>query len=220
MSEILTLASDFIDRMSNPAYGIHTNEEYSLRFANLLHSSEFEHRLEREVELINDIDTLSPYGWLWLLVWAKSRDVVLNDELLLSLTEKWSSISIQISAIELATREADWGDRKYNMSLDEFEHPWLASLLRNCVTINSNGEGFETHDIRTKYSQNILVALLQVGSNITLDAASTLLHHRWLGQFALLEFFGLLVDGLDGESQELWLSTLRPPDIPSEWNHG
>ena len=111
MSEVLTLASEFIDRMSNPAYGIHINEEYSLRFANLLKSNEFEHRLEREVERINDTDTLSPYGWLWLLGWVKSRNVVLDDELLLRLTEKWASISMQVSAIELETRRADWARR-------------------------------------------------------------------------------------------------------------
>lgn len=219
MSEILTLASEFIDRMSNPAYGIHTNEEYSLRFANLLKTNEFEYRLEGEIERISDIDVLSPYGWLWLLGWVKSRNVDLDDEVLLQLTEKWSSISMQVSTIELATRRAYWGNRKYNVPINEFDHPWLATLLRRCVTINnSDDERIESRNIRTRYSQSILVALLQVGSNITLDAASTLLHHRWLGQFSLLEFFWLLVDGLDGETQDVWLSNIRPPDRPFERN--
>ena len=29
MNEILTLASDFVERMSNPAYGVRVNEDYS-----------------------------------------------------------------------------------------------------------------------------------------------------------------------------------------------
>ena len=33
MTALLTLASEFIERMSNPAYGVLVNEEYAIRFA-------------------------------------------------------------------------------------------------------------------------------------------------------------------------------------------
>lgn len=213
MSDVLTLASDFIDKMSNPAHGIHVNEDYALRFASLLASEEFESLLQREVARLDDINTLTPYGWLWLLGWARSRDVTLDDTLLLELTEYWSSISMQVSTIEIATRNAIWSRHERTMSLQEFEHPWLAQLLRRC-TIVSDEDNIEINNIRARNAQNILVALLQVGSDLTLDAATTLLHHRWLGQPALLDFFWRLIDGLDNETQDVWISNLRPPERP------
>lgn len=118
MSEVLTLASDFIDKMSNPSYGIHVNEDYSLRFAKLIENNEFVGPLVTEIRRLRDVNTFSPYGWLWILNWARSKRINLNSTLLLDLTEKWSSISMQALVIEVATQGADLGDRKYSTSLD------------------------------------------------------------------------------------------------------
>ena len=213
MSDVLTLASDFIDKMSNPAHGIHVNEDYSLRFASLLESEGFEGLLRREATRLNNKNTLTPNGWLWLLGWARSKDVALDDTLLLDLSEYWSSISMQVSTIEIATRNTIWSRRQRISSLEEFEHPWLAQLLQRCTTV-ADEDNIETNNIRARNAQNILVALLQVGSDLTLDAATTLLHHRWPGQRALLEFFWRLVDGLDDETQDVWISNVQPPQRP------
>jgi len=59
MSEVLTLASDFIERMSNPAYGILVNEDYSTRLGTLLSSDRFDGLLRREVEQLNDPESLT-----------------------------------------------------------------------------------------------------------------------------------------------------------------
>lgn len=70
MSAVFPLASEFIDRMANPAHGIRVNEEYSLRFAKLLSSEEFALLLRREASRLKDPDDLTAHGWLWLLGWA------------------------------------------------------------------------------------------------------------------------------------------------------
>ena len=59
-----------------------------------------------------------------------------------------------------------------------------------------------------------VIALMQDGREITLDAASTLLNHHWIGQSRLVQFFWSIWDELDDETQRLWVSRLRPPDSP------
>ncbi len=54
MSGLLSLARDYIERMANPVYGFAVNEEYSLRFAELLATEGFESSLRREVEELRD----------------------------------------------------------------------------------------------------------------------------------------------------------------------
>jgi hypothetical protein len=65
---------------------------------------------------------------------------------------------------------------------------------------------------RTRHAESVLVALLQLGREITLDAASSLLHHRWEGQTKLLQFYRLLWEGLDEETQKAWEIRLQPPN--------
>ena len=214
MSDVLTLASDFIDRMSNPGYGIRVNEDYSLRFANLLSSEGFDRLIQAEAGRLSDVNALSPHGWLWLLGWARAKDVSLNDKLLLDLAERWSNVFMQVSVIELATQRSDWDQRAEVTSLENFDHAWLRELMRRC-TKWSNMEQVKPEDY-TGRSERCLIALLQVGRDITLDAASSLLNHHWLGQATLLKFFWLRCDLLDEETRSIWISRLQPPRRPDE----
>lgn len=210
MNEILTLASEFIERMSNPAYGIRINEDYSLRFGKLLASEKIEGLLRNEAPHLSDRNVLTPHGWLWFLRWTRSKDVVLNGELLLDLIDKWSSVFMQVSAIESATFQADWVRQEDVMPLQKFDHPWLSELMLRCMKLH-DADHFKPEDVRTGRAQSILISLLQVGRDITLDAASTLMHYDWPGQPKLVQFFWLQCDGLDNETQEAWISRLRPP---------
>ena len=108
MSHVLALASEFIERMSNPAYGIKENEDYALRFGTLFKSEGFEDMLREEIAQINDTKILSPHGWLWLLSWARSKNVSLNDSLLLDLCKSQSSVFMQVLTIDVATRKSKW----------------------------------------------------------------------------------------------------------------
>jgi hypothetical protein len=218
MSRVLALASDFIERMSNPAYGVRVNEDYSMRFADLLSSEGFADLLSSEIEELKDPDTLSPHGWLWLLSWARSRKIRLDGKLMLDLTESLSSVFMQVATIDLATQQADWGRRETVAPLNEFDHRWMSKLLRRCT--EGHGEKDMKYDhVDTRRSENTLIALMQVGSDITLDAASTLLNHHWPGQYSLVRFFWSLCGELDHETREVWISRLRPPKKPSNEFH-
>jgi len=210
MSQVLALASEFIERMSNPAYGIRENEDYTMRFGALLASEGFDTMLRREVAQIKDPDSLSPHGWLWLLSWARSNEIPFDERLLLHLTENLSSVFMQVAAIDVATRRADWMPRKTVAQLHEFDHPWLAELLRRCTEVHREKDTGHDH-VDTRRSETVLIALMQVGSDITLDAASALLNHSWIGQSLLVEFFWSLCSELDDETRERWVSRLHPP---------
>jgi hypothetical protein len=212
MSQVLlSLASDFMERMSNPAHGIRVNEDYALRFAALQSSDGFEELLRREIEQLEEPDTLSPHGWLWLLSWARSKNIPLNERLLFGLAESFSSVFMQVTIIDLATRWSKWQRRNVVTPLEGFDHHWLSALLRRC-TSSQREEDPEPDEVDTMRAETVLVALMQVGSELTLDAASTLLNHRWAGQHQLVQFFLALCDGVDEETRDNWISRLRPPE--------
>lgn len=214
MSQVLALASEFIERMSNPAYGIRENEEYSMRFGVLLTSEGFDDMLRRELVQLKDPESLSPHGWLWLLNWARSKEIPLNEKLLMHLTENLSSVFMQVLAVDLATRWADWAPRKTVAPLKDFAYPWLSELLRRCTEVHDE-KTTRAGQIDTRRSEAVLIALMQVGSDITLDAASTLLNHRWIGQELLVQFFWSLCNELDDETHDMWVSRLHPPKLQS-----
>lgn len=88
MSGLLTLARDYIERMANPVYGLVTNEDYSLRFAHLLGSEGFEDTFREEIRSVRDTEALTSNGWLWLIEWARSRRVDVQEELLSELYDE------------------------------------------------------------------------------------------------------------------------------------
>jgi hypothetical protein len=210
MSDVLKLAADFIERMSNPGYGIRVNEDYALRLGSLLATEGFDGLLRREIAQIRDTDTLSPHGWLWLLNWARAKGIRLDDKLLLHLAEMLSSVFMQVVVIDVATRHIKWNRREAVTSIEKFGDSWLSQLMHRCTKIERLQEAEDEH-IDTRRSESVLVALMQVGSDITLDAASTLLNHRWKGQQRLIQYFWSLCDEVDEETQNNWISRLQPP---------
>jgi hypothetical protein len=215
MSQVLMLASEFIEHMSNPAYGILENEDYAMRFSSLLASEGFEDMLSKEVLKLKDPESLSPHGWFWLLNWARSKNIRLDDKLLLDLSESLSSVFMQVVIIDVATRRwSDWHPREEVTPLEKFDHSWLNMLIRKSTKIRR--EEFieppykELPEIDTRRSEIVLVALMQVGSAITIDAARTLLNHEWEGQRQLVEFFWSLCNELDEETRREWISHLQP----------
>lgn len=96
---------------------------------------------------------------------------------------------------------------KGGISLEQFEHKWLASLIYWCIDIHVDDKVPLKH-IDTKRSEMILVALMQVKSEIALEAARTLLHHKWPGHKALSDFFWSLAEELDKETQSKWITRM------------
>lgn len=217
MSDLFVLAADFIDRVANPGYGIRVNEDYSLALSTLLGSEDraVETLLSQQVKSLYNPDALTPHGWLWLMAWARSSSVDLNNRMLLAVVLRWPIVFVQVPAIELATRRKKWRRRKRVSSLASFGHPWLRDLLKVCVEWRDYGhdEGDGTRraaddqtlaPLHPGLAQSILVALLQLGNELSLDAAATLLNHSWPGQTALLASYEMLLTGLDPETRSVW----------------
>ncbi len=211
MSNLIVLASEFIERMSNPIYGIKVNEDYSIRFAKILSSEGTDEMLHYEVKQLDDINALTPFGWIWLLSWVRAKKAILNDKLLFSLAEKWSNVSILISVVDVAIRQIKQQE-KFNtiksLQKEKFEHPWLSELINRFTHVKDDND---KEFIHTGKAENLLIALLQIGNNISLDAASVLLNVSWPGKSKLNKYFWFLLDGLDNETKETWLSHLHPP---------
>jgi hypothetical protein len=211
MSTMLTLAAEFLDRMTNPSYGPAINEDYSLRFAVLMSAENSDKSLDEEIGLLENVNTLGPYVWLWIINRARSRDIILSEDLLLHLTGRWPDVFIQAPVIDLATRNAEWSSPENVVSIKSFGHPWLSRLLQQCTGYRNDVADRSMFTL-SRRAELSLISLLQVGKGITLDAASTLLNHSWEGRSHLVEFFWYRWDQLDEETQVIWQSRLHPPN--------
>ncbi len=65
MNSSLALASDFIERAANPAFGLDVNEEYALRWEVLRKTADPVPDLRLNELKPEDIELLSPDGWFW-----------------------------------------------------------------------------------------------------------------------------------------------------------
>lgn len=221
MSPLFYLASDFIDRMTNPRYGTRENEEYTLKFAELLRDEGSDRILREEAGRISDVNTLTPYGWIWLLNWVRSAKIRLDEDLLSGLIEQWHSPIVMALIIDVATQASQQERSLRVLNIYQLGNEWLRALLTKCVTIpeNEGGEGDSSNGKSEGYreapdmsfAQNVLVALLQSGSIVSLNAAAAFLWHRWTGQGRLLEFFYQRLALLDEETRVLWNENLDPP---------
>jgi hypothetical protein len=219
MSSLIELAAEFFDRMANPVFGAHVNDEYALRFASLVRDSAVAERLDVEAGRLQSVDALSAYGWTWLLGWARTRNLRLDVELLLDLCERWDSAAFKASVINAALTQYSGSETR--STLDGIPDPWLQRLLLRAVEREPIGDSDEPlvspsqlTPARNLHAQSLLIALLLVERDVTLDAASALLRHEWDGRDALLEFFWSRVDDLDPGTSARWQSRLEPRGRP------
>jgi hypothetical protein len=229
MSDLLFLASDYIERMANPVYGTSMNEDYALKFATLLSREGFEERLNEEMKTLTDRETLTSYGWLWLFGWARSRDIDLNEDLLFDLYEEWSSVFVRAEIVDLATRNVDYSERpNIDLSVEGFPNRFLSRIMSQATrrpemdeTRYPEAEDRELFEEQrapeagpsTALAESTLAALIQVDTPITIDAARVLLWHKWEGQEQLLQSFWAIYEALDPETHDVWAKHLDPPQL-------
>lgn len=235
MTSLLKLAADFFERMSNPVYGIEVNQSYEHQLSELLRPSTstaewpsatdtglnprfgpnpVAKRLAEEATQLSNINDLSPHGWNWLLGWAMTGDVVLNDDLLLSLCEASSVSSFKAKAIEVATLDSDVVPTV--LDVHEFGHPWLRELMTNVTEQTPDPTRLDVFDepligrVRayrvphSDHAEQLLMALLQVGSEIALNAAASLLQTSWSGQEQLRQSMEEWLITLDWQTARAW----------------
>ncbi len=219
MSTVLALARDFIERMSNPVFGLSVNEEYSLEFGQLLQSEEFAEQLRQDIQSLERPGEMSSHAWMWLIGWARSNRVTLRDNLLVELFDQWSSVFVKATILDLITTKSRESlrserDRRRNVS----ENPVIAEIVARAVAYGPSGEGEQLNApgivAPLGRAEAALIALLQVGRPVTLQAAHGLLQRDWPGQERLLEFFWSLVDSLEEETRAVWLDEVNPPPRP------
>jgi len=215
MTEILSLAADFIERMSNPAYGLAVNEEYSFRFAHLSDDDGVDGLLRHEAERVRDAGALSAHGWIWFLNWARANDVALGGDLLLDLMDRWASVFMHVVIIDAATRYAQWPERRRGVFHPaEFPDDWLRETMMRALRQERPEIGEKNRDLaleppRTERAENLLIALMQVDRPITQDAAAALVNHSWAGQPRLAEFLLSRLKPMDRETRRLWAKQLQ-----------
>lgn len=209
MSGLLSLARDYLERMANPVYGFAVNEEYSLRFAQLLETDGFESSLRREVRELRDAEELTSNGWLWLMGWAKTKEIEIEVDLLFDLFNQWSSIPARCAIVDLAIHQyTPDGHVSRGLPLSDFPHPLLARMLRDATEIADERERRidrpRREPRRTGRAEDLLLVLLQVEAPITIAAASMLLRHQWEGHEQLVTYLRELAATWDVETRALW----------------
>ena len=219
MKSILVLASDFLERMSNPAYGARVNETYALRFAELLESDdgEFESRLAKEIQLLDEPGALGPHAWMWLISWARANRLELDQTLTLALFDHWDSTALRATIVELATQSWEGNPPSIDLALSDFPNAWLRELVGRVVLPDGDEPGrddpsrrpdLDRDDFRIdeprrpqhSRADRVLLALLQAGTDIALHAAAALLREDFPGQEQQRTALEEYLDEMDEES--------------------
>lgn len=225
MKGFLGLASDFIEKMANPAFGVQINESYSLRLAQLLaDDKEASMALTHMSDLDGqDLNLLTTDGWLWLLGWMKSHGNRPPDNFLHSLFDTTNYLALRLRVVETVTatvnREAMERWRETRFDVYEFPESWLRTRMRRAVAVRMPEDRRERGDdawlpeqtsVVTAVAESFELAtlLLQVGDETAIMAARSLLAHRWIGAESLQSNIIRLFGGLDEETRREWLSML------------
>jgi hypothetical protein len=235
---LIELAAEFFDRMANPVYGAQVNEEYTLRFARLMDDGATS-RMAQEVREIGSVSALSPSAWSWLLGWVRTQpEAELDESVLRNLCEQWESTTFKAEVIRTALSRSDrptpsddydrGQDRptppddydRPRPSIDSLPDPWLRELLIGSVRTEATGEADPHSDdtsrsqptVHSRHAHSLLMALILVDTEESLDAAAALLQHPWPGQDSLLSAFWSRANSLEPQVRETWISRLHPPD--------
>jgi hypothetical protein len=211
MSVLIKLASDFIEKMTNPSYGGVVNDDYALKFSVLLNENEFEGRFVEEIQSIDNINSLTSSGWVWILNWLQSKKIELKSEVKVELIKRWLNIILRSLVIESSPYAKGKESSVVNSSIYDFD-PWLRDVLTWSLQVETElKEGNKDEvDVSIRNAESLLFALMQAGTPLSLAAAGALLNHEWYGQGALNNSFEDFCKRLDRETGILWRETLRP----------
>jgi hypothetical protein len=226
---LIELAAEFFDRMANPVYGAPVNEEYALRFAQLM-DAEATHRMAQEVRQVRSVSALSPSAWSWLLSWIRTQpQAELSPSVLRDLCEQWESTTFKAEVIRTALSRSDRSlsqddHGRDQIGIESLPNPWLRELLLRSVRPET---AEETHTEQTgtdpagptlhsRHVYSLLMALILVETEESLNAAAALLRHPWPGHDSLVSAFWSRADGLEQETQAAWIDRLRPPERPDQ----
>lgn len=237
MNGFLALAEGFLDRMTNPQYGTEVNEEYSLRFHQVLaEDPEFAVSFASLPLDPEDIDSLPICAWPWYLQWRAERSEPPSAEFLDALFEATDDPGVRLAVLQSALSDhshsrqdgandtrpygngqpapddsaATSPEARWSSELEEREairSLWLSNRLTRLT-----GEPIDSSTFPEVV--DIATYLLQLGDTANLRA---FLSRPWVGQEALRQTVeGQLAEAnLDPETAARWRSQLGldPPTI-------
>lgn len=212
MKAFVGLAAEFIDKLANPAHGVETNEAYGARLASLEQGdSRFGEQFAAACEELqaDDLHLLGTSGWIWLLGWLASRSRRPPDAILDALYDETQDVVVRLRIVEAVTTfpptiERFTVLRRRTTPLSEVPDRWLARRLVSLVEPGVN----RVDPSALAATQEFTLLLLQVGNEVALSTARSLLAHHWPGGEELQASVRALFSRLDGETREAWLRML------------
>jgi hypothetical protein len=215
---LLAIAESFIDRMTNPRYGPAVNEEYAMRFTELLNGDPgFATELANLSLDPEDIDSLPACAWPWYLEWRRLEGAPPPTadffEVLFAATDD--------PAIRLAVVQSALSERAADSSQDDFPDAALAPLSDPGLGSEERG-AIRSSWLRSQATRltragdpaqtlpdaiELATYLLQIGDS---DSLASLLSLPWPGQEALITAIArqLADANLDPETAAAWRSRL------------
>jgi len=192
--------------------------------------------MAREVRQVRSVSALSPSAWSWLLSWVRTQpEAAVSPAVLLELCEQWESTTFKAEVIRTALGHPDRLLSRDNYdrgqtSIDSLPSDWLRDVLVRSVrqeppAVPDSGpeetpdetEGELGHTDRagptlhSRHAYTLLMALILVETEESLDAAAALLQHPWSGHNSLVSAFWSRANALEQETREVWIERLRPP---------
>jgi hypothetical protein len=108
MNGLLGIAESFLDRMTNPQYGAEVNDEYSLRFHQLLlEDLAFADSFARLALDPEDVGSLPICAWPWYLQWRAERAPPPSADFLDALFDSTDDPAVQMTVLQSALSDRD-----------------------------------------------------------------------------------------------------------------
>jgi hypothetical protein len=187
MNALIGMISDFLARLSDPAFGREVNEAYNLRLGILLDSDE-----SLAPQLANaglgpeDLSSLPLVSWLWYLRWREHRGGELpGDAFLDALYDATAEPIVRIRVVDTvvthfrratAAQELGAPERRGLPGLPE---NWLRHRMQSIVV--ERGEP-EADAARAEAAWELAAYLLQLGDDFSLMTLGALLFEQWSGR--------------------------------------
>lgn len=210
MNSLMGMVADFLDRLSDPAFGRPENETYNLRLGLLLDNDE---RLSEQLANADlspdDVPALSLAAWMWYLRWrALSGGQVPGDAFLSSLYDSTTEPIVRLRVVEAVVthargyRDAVIDDTRRPRGLSSLPDNWLRARIYSIFIGESEPEAGEADATPEEQAWELSAYLLQLGDDLSITTLGALLAEPWSGQRFLVARIREVLSrpGLDSES--------------------
>ena len=205
------MIADFLDHMSDPAFGRQTNEAYNLRLGILLDNDQgLSEQLANADLHPDDVPSLSLASWLWYLRWRTLQGGRMPDDAFLSeLYDSTDEAIVRIRVVDTVVTDSR-GDQALiermseRRGLSELPDNWLRHRMESIVGGDEPRARRETDETPADRAWELSTYLLQLGDDFSLMALRALLAEQWSGRSYLTTQIEEILTrpGLEGDAVE------------------